>query len=442
MTRGHWSDIGGQSPGSFDPDTWDIFGEGLRIPPVLLFRDDALVPDICRLIVTNTRDPDSRMMDIQAQYAGTFVGEQRILELIEKYGEPVLAAAMSRSLDHSEALVRAEIAAMPDGTYRAEDWIEPVGDGPLVPVCVEITIAGDAMTVDFTGSSPQVRGGINCPYSVTCNSVWFALKAVTNKDAAINEGCYRPVSITAPPGSVVNCAYPASVVSGNTETSPRIIDLLLKALAPALPHRVIGASHCAASAANFSGLDPDAARCAALGRTYATAIDVHAGGLGARPDKDGVNAVRVHVGNTSTSPVELIEHLSPLTIESWEIVPDSGGAGRWRGGCTTRRTYRIHYEEATFTVIGERERVPPEGRFGGASGSPFICRVESADGERRVAAKGGKVILKRGDRVVVQPAGSGGYGLPGDRERDRVRDDLLDGYISGEAARTLYGLDV
>lgn len=443
MTRGHWSDIGGQSPGSFDPDTWDIFGEGVRIPPVLLFREDALVTDVCNLIVHNTRDPASRMMDIKAQYAGVYLGDQRVRELVEKYSPESVKQAMARSLDHSEALVRAEIVKMPDGVYEAEDFIEPVGDGPLVPIRVKVTIAGDSMIVDFTGSAEQVRGGVNCPFSVTCNSTWFTVKAITNKDAPINEGCYRPVEIIAPAGTVLNCLYPASVVSGNTETSPRIIDLLLSALAPAIPNRVIAASHCAASAANFSGTDPDARRCDALGRTYATSIDVHAGGMGARPDKDGINAIRVYVGNTSTSPVELIEQLSPLTIESWEIIPDSGGAGLWRGGCTTQRTYRIEYDEATFTVIGERERVAPSGLMEGAAGAKFRCAVRRADGSlQTIPAKGGKVILGKGDRVTIQPAGAGGYGDPRRRDRARVESDVLDGYVTPVAARDLYDADV
>lgn len=439
MTRGHWSDIGGQSPGSFNPDTWDIFGEGVRIPPVLLYRNDEPVRDVHELIVRNTREPEARSMDIKAQYAGTFVGEQRVLDLVRRYGAPGVASAMRRALDQSEQLTRAAIMAMPDGVYRAEDFIEPVGDGPLIPVRVAVTISGDTMSVDFSGSAAQVRGGVNCPFSVTCNSVWFTLKAITGVGIPINQGCYRPVEIVAPPASIVNCAYPASVVSGNTETSPRLIDLLLSALAPAIPERVIAQSHCAASAANFSGEDPDDERCATYGRHTATAIDVHAGGLGARPMRDGVNGVRVHVGNTSTASVEMMEHLAPLTIEAWEIVPDSGGAGQFRGGCTTERIYRVEYPEATFTIIGERERVPPSGLFGGGAGSPFSTRIVRVDGAvERVPAKGGQFLVRKGDRICVRPAGSGGFGPPGLRAPSALADDLADGYVSASAADQIY----
>jgi N-methylhydantoinase B len=233
------------------------------------------------------------------------------------------------------------------------------------------------------------------------------------------------------------------VVSGNTETSPRVIDLLLKALAAAVPERVIGQSHCAACTGIFAGEDPNEERSRSLRRKYVSMIDVHAGGMGARPDKDGINAIRVHVGNTGAQPVELIERQYPLTIEEWTIVPDSGGAGRWRGGCTTRRAYRIHYEEATATVIAERGRVAPEGVFGGKAGALFQCRIDRADGGvEMLPAKGEQAVLGAGDRIAIQPAGSGGYGDPLERPVERVLADVLDGYVSPAAAEAEYGIVV
>jgi N-methylhydantoinase B len=443
MTRGHWSDIGGQSPGSFDPKTWDIFGEGIRIPPVLLYRDDEPVEDLLTLIVQNTRDPASRLLDIKAQYAGTFVGEQRIKSLVAKYGKPALAEAMAQSLDHSERLMRARIAEIPDGVYAADDFIEPVGEAELVPVRVKVTVAGDRMVFDYSGSGKQVRGGVNCPLAVTCNSTWFTVKAITDASIPINQGCYRPVEIIAPPGSVLNCTFPASVVSGNTETSPRVIDLLLKALAKAVPERVIGESNCAACSGIFAGDDPDEERARSLRRKYVSMIDVHAGGMGARPDKDGINAIRVHVGNTGAQPIELIERQFPLTVEEWSIVADTGGAGRWRGGCAARRSYRVLYEEATCTVIAERGRVAPDGVFGGGPGARFQCRIDrAAGGDENLPAKGEQAVLARGDLIAIQPAGSGGYGDPFERPPELVLDDVIDGYVSAEAAASLYGVVV
>jgi len=446
MTRGHWTDIGGQTPGSYTVTTWDVFAEGIRIPPVLLYRNDEPVRDVLEILTRNSRNAHELLLDIQAQYAGTFVGDRRIADLVGKYGADALRDVMSQSLDHSEKLIRAEIARIPDGVYEAEEYLDPIEaagwkqERPLLKV--KVTVAGDQITFDYTGTGAQVRGGINCPLSVTCNSTWFTVKALTDLSIPINQGCYRPVTIIAPKGSVLNCEYPASVVSGNTETSPRVIDLLLKALAPAVPERIVGQSNCASCAGIFSGRDTDDARVKQTGQAFVTMHDVHAGGMGARADKDGVSGIRVYVGNAGSQSVEMIERTSPLMVEEWSLVTDSGGAGRRRGGLTSRRVYRVEYDEATFTVSGERGRSAPEGHFGGASGTPFLCTVTRADGdEQRVPAKGGQTVVYRGDRVVVQPAGSGGYGDPLRRERERVLADVADGYISEDAARQLYHVE-
>jgi len=215
---------------------------------------------------------------------------------------------------------------------------------------------------------------------------------------------------------------------------------LLKALAPALPDRVIAQSHCAASAASFAGLDPDKNRAQELQREYVSMMDVHAGGMGARPSKDGINAIRVYVGNTGCQSVEQVEYLQPLTIEEWSIVQDSGGAGLWRGGCTTQRKYRSEFDEATFTVVGERERVAPEGMFGGLAGQKFECVIQTKDGSESMPAKGHQKVLAKHDRVTIKPAGSGGYGKPTDRPVALVLADVRNGYVSVESARNDYGV--
>ena len=446
MTRGHWTDIGGQTPGSYTVTTWDVFAEGIRIPPVLLYRNDEPVRDVLEILTRNSRNAHELLLDIQAQYAGTYVGDRRIVDLVGKYGANALRDVMNQSLDHSEKLIRAEIARIPDGVYEAEEYLDPIEaagwkqERPLLKV--KVTVAGEQITFDYTGTGAQVRGGINCPLSVTCNSTWFTVKALTDLSIPINQGCYRPVTIIAPQGSVLNCEYPASVVSGNTETSPRVIDLLLKALAPAVPERIVGQSNCASCAGIFSGRDTDEARVKQTGQAFVTMHDVHAGGMGARADKDGVSGVRVYVGNAGSQSIEMIERTSPLMVEEWSLVTDSGGAGRRRGGLASRRVYRVEYDEATFTVSGERGRSAPEGHFGGAAGMPFLCTVKRADGsEQRVPAKGGQTVVHRGDRVVVQPAGSGGYGDPLEREHERVLADVADGYVSADAARRLYRVE-
>jgi len=445
MTRGHWVDIGGMAPGSFAVATWDVHAEGIRIPPVLLFRDDKPVDDVFRLIVNNTRDADNRTLDIKAQYAGTFVGGARIIEMAKKYGKDAIADAMARSLDYSERLTRARIEKIPDGVYEGSDFLEPVGTAgwpqDLIPVQVKITVAGSKMTFDYTGTAAQVRGGVNCPFSVLCNSTWFTVKAITDPTIPINQGCYRPVEIICPEGTVLNCTYPASVVSGVTETSPRIIDMLLKVLSQAVPNRVAAQSNDAACSGIFSGVDPVAERVRAFRRKLVTTVDPNAGGFGARPDKDGVSAIRVLVGNTGTQSTELTEHLMPLTVEKWELVQDSGGAGRWRGGLTTDRVYRVEYDEATLTVTAERGRVAPKGLFGGLEGACFRSAVTHPDGSvTEMPSKGAAEVVHKGDSVLIRCAGSGGYGDPLDREPDRVLKDVRDGYVSAKSAREHYGI--
>lgn len=443
MTRGHWTDIGGQSPGSYATDTWDIFGEGVRIPPVLLYRDDRLVSDVLRLILQNTRDPDTRLLDVQAQYAGCFVGDRRLSVLAAKYGAPAIAETMRRSLDHSEALMRDALRRIPDGIYSAEDEVNAVfeenGAVPTVPLKVRIVKSGDEIEFDYSGTGRQVRGGINCPYSVTCNSTWFIVKAITDTSIPINEGCYRPVRITTQKGSILDCEWPYSVVSGNTETSPRVIDMLMTALAEAVPDRVIGQSNCAACAGVFSGEDSDEERVARTGRRVLNFFDVHGGGMGARRGKDGISAIRVYVGNAGAQPVEQIEQSYPLLVREWSLVPDSGGAGKQRGGLTARRVYEIQFDEATFTIAGERETQAPRGLSGGLEGSRFSAKIFRRDGSvERVRGRGGQILVRRGDVVHVQAAGSGGFGDPAERDPALVHDDLMDGYITATALRRDY----
>ncbi|MEJ8574992.1 hydantoinase B/oxoprolinase family protein [Microbaculum marinum] len=447
MTRGHWVDIGGTAPGSFTPVTWDVHAEGIRIPPVILYRDDKPVEDLFRMIVQNTRDPDNRTLDINAQYAGTYVGGERLIEMAEKFGPQAMADAMDAALDYSERLMRAQIERIPDGVYEGSDFIEPVQapgwPGDLIPVKVKITVDGDRMVFDYTGTAKQVRGGINCPFSVTCNSTWFTVKAITDHTIPINQGCYRPIEIICPEGTLLNCTYPASVVSGNTETSPRVIDMLLTTLAQAVPDRVVGQSNDAACSAIFSGVDPDTARTRSFRRTNVQHIDPHPGGFGARPMRDGVNSIRVLVGNAGSQSVELLEHMVPLRVDSWHLVQDSGGAGRWRGGLTAERAYTVGYDEATLTVIAERGLVSPKGLFGGLEGGRFESTVTRGDAAPdTIPSKGAYEVVHTGDRVTVRPAGGGGYGNPLDREPERVLADLRDGYISEASARDHYGVIV
>jgi N-methylhydantoinase B len=445
MTRGHWQDIGGMTPNSGTLATWDIFGEGLRIPPVLLYRKDEIDQDLLTLIIHNTRDAGNRQLDIQAQYAGTYVGERRLLELFEKYGVSQVEEFMQITLDHSEQLMRKAIEQIPDGVYEGSDYAETVsgatGHGEPVPIKAKITINGDQATFDYTGSGPQVRGGVNCPYSVTCNSTWYVMKAICGPEIPINQGCYRPIEIIAPKGTIVNCSYPASVVGGNTATSQRVIDMLLVALSKAIPTRVVAQSHATAGSCYFGGDDPDEDRCRSLRRTYVAAGDLNPGGMGARPDKDGINGIRVHVGNAGTQSIEVLERNAPVTVGEWRILSDTGGAGRWRGGCTAQRIYSVGYKEAIFNVGSERGLHPPQGLFGGKEGALYECVIQRSDGtEQKIPPKGQPNVVYKNDVVSIHSAGAGGYGDPLERPPELVMADVLDGYVSEEAAKRDYGV--
>lgn len=445
ITRAHWTDIGGKEPTSSSAATWDIFAEGMRIPPLLLYREDTLNESLAAFIMANSRQPDIRRSDIQAQYAGCFVGERRLLELFGKFGTELVWSAMSEALDRSRALMRAAIQQIPDGVYEAEDELEAVSEGysngGVVPIKVKVTVEGDTITFDFTGSAPQVRGGINCPYPVTAGAVWYTVKAITDPTIPINQGCYDPITVTAPEGSVLSCVYPAAVVTGNVSTASRIIDMMLRALAPALPDRVMAESHATPCSSFFAGRDPDEKRRKTFRQDFVIAGDLNPGGFGARPTKDGISVIRAHIGNTGTQSVEYLEYSAPLHIESWNIVADTGGAGFRRGGCTAARVYRMEYDEAIMSFAGEHGLVPPKGLFGGRSGTLQTCVVERADGStERLTSKGLPRVLHKDDRVTITAAGSGGYGDPHDREPERVLADVHDGYVTVAAAQTDYGV--
>ena len=447
ITRAHWPDIGGSTPGSVSIATLDVFGEGVRIPPILLYRQDRLDEPLANLIIHNTRNPSMALLDIQAQYAGCRVGERRIQELVGRYGPAAFRTAAREALDYSERLMRMEIERIPDGTWRGRDLIETVQgglwSGVPAPVEVAITVAGDRISFDFEGSAPQVRGGVNCPLSVTLNSVWYVVKAVTDPAIPINQGCYRPIEVAAPAGSIVNCSYPASVVSGNYTTSLRLVDMLLTTLAPALPQRVVAQSHGTVAVCRLAGIDPVLARRRALDRVHVTTGDMTPGGYGARPDKDGINGVRTHVGNAGTQSVEFMEHTAPILVESWAILPDTGGAGRFRGGCAVERVCRVDYEEATMSVSADRETCAPIGLFGGKAGALFRCEVTHPDGRSElVPAKGPPLILRQGTRVSLRSAGAGGYGDPAARDPARIQADIRNGYVTEEGALADYGVAV
>jgi N-methylhydantoinase B len=437
--RGHYVDVGGSAPGSYTTATTAIYSEGLRIPPMRIFEEGVLNEDVVTILQANTRNSRERMGDLRSQYAGCIAAERRIVAICERYGVDTILTAMEEILDVSDRLSRSAIAAIPDGVYRFEDWCD--GDGILdkpFKIAVAVTVQGDEMTIDFTGSAPQVRGGMNAPPAVTSSAAVYAVKCLTDPENISNSGSMRPITVVAPPGTVVNPLPPAPVVAGNHETASRIADVVIGALAAALPDRV-----CAAGSGT-SGIIALGTRVTAEDGVERDAIMIesHGCGQGGNSDGDGVNARRVSVGNTGNTPNEVLESSFPISILSYSLSEDGGGAGRWRGGTGLTRVMRLE-QDCTVTITAERRTMPPYGLFGGLSARVARFAADYPDGGRlELTSKTRPHRFPEGTVITVRCAGGGGYGPPEQRDVETLQDDIDDGYVSPESARELYSVDL
>ena len=439
--RAHWPDIGSATPGSYGAVT-EIYGEGLRMPPVRLYRNGRPDPDIERLIFANVRTPAERRGDLRAQVAANRRGAVRLEELPKKYGADELLQIMNEVLDYSETMMRAALRRLLVGEARFEDVFD--GDGVLAPgaeadepftVRLRVCKKGDTITADFAGSDGQVPGPMNAPLTVTASGVYCALKMIADPKSLIppNSGCWRPVTVTAPPGSVVNAQPPAPVVYANHEISHRVADMVMAAMFQISPENVMAASQGTSAVATFGGVDPRNAE------RYVSYESLK-GGFGARPVKDGINAVASTVSNMMNTPIEILEMSFPLRVEEYALIPDSGGAGTWRGGLGARRIWRVLGHKAHAAVCCERRLTPPFGLAGGRSGGPMRLWLEMPDGGKRPLNSKGAFVVPANGRVVMEAPGSGGYGLPAGRDPASLREDLADGYVTEEAARRDYGI--
>jgi N-methylhydantoinase B len=443
---GHLAEIGGKAVGSFAADATEVFQEGLRIPPIKIVRRDENNLELWRLIMANHRTPRNTWGDINAQIGSLRVAERRLIELLDRYGAEFVRRAADELLDYSERWMRSEIEAIPDGSYEFTDYMEDDGvvDEP-VKFHVTVTIDGDRMIVDWTGSSPQVRGPINATYGVTSGAVYNAVFHVTDPRIPKNSGAYRPIHIIAPPGTVTNVVYPGPSVGGNTETHPKLVDMVTGALAPVMRDKVAAAEGASACNFLFGGLHPK------TGDYYAN-YHLEGCGWGAKDYDDGNDATIVVNGNCRNTPVEIFETRYPLETVEYSLITDSGGAGRHRGGLGTRRIMRIGKgAEVTASALFDRTK----GKFhawgleGGLPGGYGAIRVKRAgDTEFRTfpevfgtvsASKFTNIVLTEGDEVMLDAPGGGGFGDPHERDREAVARDVAEGIVSPEAARELYG---
>ena len=430
----HHLDVGGSSPGSYGSSATEIFQEGLRIPPVKLIEAGRLIEPIRAIVLQNVRQPDLLWGDLQSQIASLNIGEASIQRLVAKLGEPRFERALKQLLDASEAGMRAVIGRIPDGTYTFEDRIDDDGitAEPIV-IRAAVTVAGEEMTVDLTGCSPQSLGPSNATLASTRSTVFYALMATADVPVPSNAGCYRPVKVVAPPGTCVNAAAPAPVVH-RIAIGHRLATVLFGALHQAIPDRMPAAYYAVSYVVTFQTIDPG------LGRKVLVEIEI--GGCGGLPYADGASAHSFGMHNNANIPMEMIESDMPLTFLGYGLLPDSGGAGRHRGGLGLWREWRVDCPAAQLSTNLDRFKFPPFGLDGGLPASLSTLSLIRDGQKRALPSKVTNLMLRLGDIVRLETSGGGGFGPPGSRERALVERDLRQGYVSPAAANALYGYTV
>jgi N-methylhydantoinase B len=427
-TMTHHQDVGGMSPGSVPTNATEVFQEGIRLP-VLKLRDAQQFNDtLLKILRRNVRIPETFEGDLMAQVAACTVGARRLAALCAIYPRDELCAMFDDLLDRSEAMTRQALRGIPNGTYRAVDFLD--NDGieleRRIRIEVAVTIADGAMRVDFAGSSAEVRGPFNVVPSGSLAAACYVVRAITDPNIPTNGGCFRPIALSLPEGSIVNPREPAPV-NARTATIKRICGAMLAALAEAVPDRVPADSSGELLVLAFGGARPDGTR-------YVTG-ELVAGGSGASATKDGVDGIETDATNCMNLPAEALELDAPIRVHRVALRRDSGGAGAQRGGLGIVREYEILSGEVRFTHRGERHFVAPKGRAGGKDGAMARTTIIRGDGRQELVPSKLVTSLGAGDRVVFETAGGGGFGDPGRRDAEKVRGDLLDGKISPAEAR-------
>lgn len=429
--RAHHSDVGGAYSGSLSAKSKSIFAEGLQIPPVKLLEEGEIDDEIMRFILNNVRTPREREGDLRAQIAANFTGEKRLKELVNEHGREKVLQVYDDVLSYSEKRMRKRINDLPKGVFEAIDYLDDDGLGNEdLRIRVEIEIKGDRISVDFAGTCAQAKGPVNAPVAVTESATYYSLRAATDPSIPPNQGCYRPVDITVPDGSMLKPSKPAPVVGGNLETSQRIVDVLFSALAEAGIHSVPAGSNGSMNNVTFGGSAGNSPE------NY-TFYETIGGGIGGRPDRDGVDGIHCHMTNTRNTPVEVIEESYPLRVERYELRPDSGGAGEFKGGLGLRRDIRALKNGTEFSLLSDRRRHRPRGRNGGNPGRPGDDRLIRNKEEISLPGKVARELNK--DEIVsIRTPGGGGYGKPKERDIGKIKRDINEGRVSEGKAKNDY----
>ena len=404
-SRAHHADVGGKYPGSMGLCR-DISEEGVLIPPMKLVCGSETDSSVLNMILSSVRTPEEREGDLAAQIGACRVGETRLQELVEILGADKVARLCSQLLDYSERLMRAELSQMPAGQFSAEDFLDDdgFGDSPIrINVSIEFDPASSSAKVDFEGSHPQVESSMNAVFAITYSATYYVFRCLLPEDAPANAGLMRPISVHAPKRSILNASPPAAVAAGNVETSQRIVDVLLRALAQAIPIRVPAASSGTMSNLTIGGIDPR------TGQPFAY-YETIAGGMGARPNADGLSGVHTHMTNSLNTPVEALEYAYPFRVGRYSYRPNSGGKGKFRGGDGLTREIEL-LSDAQVTLLSDRRKIQPYGLAGGEPGQAGSA-VHSSGKDTSVIAAKSSILAKKGDVISIETPGGGGWGKP------------------------------
>ena len=430
----HHNDVGGRVPGSNAADSDSIYAEGIRIPTVKIFREGELDKDILNLILLNCRVRHIRLGDLNAQFACNKKGVQRMEDVCAKYGKETVALCMEELLDYSERKIRMALSAIPNGSHEFEDYLDSDGLGSdPIKLNVKVAIKDEDIELDFTDNPDQVKGAINLPLSALRASVYYAIRSIVDPSLPSNGGYYRAIHIKSRPGCILGCTEPAAC-AGRSDTAQRVADMIFGAMSEVVPHQVIAGSNSSITGVYFGGVSPDTGE-------YYVYMETFGGGSGARFNKDGLSCVQVHMSNTSNLPIESMEVEFPYMVERYELVTDSGGPGKYRGGLSMSKDIRVLGHDSEFTIKADRQKVPPYGLFGGKPGLPgLITTYPDTDEARTVDSKKSGNLLKANGVLRCQMPGAGGYGNPLERSRELLIKDLEEGYVSPESAMRDYGM--
>jgi len=402
--KAHHVDVGGEVPGSISSSANSLSQEGVIISPVTLIRHGFMDENVLNNFLAGVRNPEISIGDLRAQIAAVNLGERRLIEIAAKYGLELVLSVFKNIIFYGTRRMLQQLQIIPKGIYTGEDCLEDVtGANTLTWIRVTLKREEDSLTVDFSGTDPQVETPFNAVLGVTLSATYFAVKSVVDPEGPMNEGVLTPIKVLAPQGALVNPNRPAPVSSGNLETSQRVADTVFKALSKALPGKVPAASQGTMNNVNVGGFDP-------VRNKQWTFYETIGGGSGGRPGSNGVDGIHVNMTNTMNTPIEAIEQYYPMLFEQYELRHGTGGEGKWRGGCGLTRAWRLIGPSAEVTVVGERQKVPPWGLEGGQPGGLGKYSVRKANGsEERIKSKS-TLHLAEGDTLIMNTPGGGGYG--------------------------------